>query len=148
MRKVWASGPVFHVEWLFGNGINYILSGKPDFPCFALQINVCITEEKRKKKNAININRHDPRCLSAHMSKNHPPPKTKKKGICISIDKYSKWIPLLYVCVVNTPLTLSYCEYRPSYNPSFSYCIATAYSSPYNLWNDWITLPDSGRMVR
>lgn len=48
------------MEWLFGNGINYILTGKPDFPCFALQINVCITEEKKgEKKNAININRHD-----------------------------------------------------------------------------------------
>lgn len=53
------------MEWLFGNGINYILSGKPDFPCFALQINVCIAEEKRKfeKKKAININRHDPGCV-------------------------------------------------------------------------------------
>lgn len=114
MHKVWVSGPVFHVEWLFGNGINYILTGKPDFPCFALQINVCITEEKRKGKNAININRHDPHCLSAYMFKNHPPPENKK-SICISIKmtSNSKWIPLLYVCIVNMSLTpdLSYCEY-------------------------------------
>lgn len=64
----------------FGNGINYILTGKPDFPCFALQINVCVTEGKRKrKKSAININRHDPGCLSAYMFKNHPPGEKIKK---------------------------------------------------------------------
>lgn len=58
-------GPVFHVEWLFGNGINYILSGESRLPCFALQINVCVcAEEERKfggerggKNKAINKNR-------------------------------------------------------------------------------------------
>lgn len=50
-------GPVFHVEWLFGNGINYILSWKADFSCFALQINVCCLGDKKKK--AININTVD-----------------------------------------------------------------------------------------
>lgn len=29
-------GPVFHVEWLFGNGINYILSGESRLPLLCI----------------------------------------------------------------------------------------------------------------
>lgn len=71
-------GPVFHVERLFGNVINYILTGKPAFSYFALQI-MAIIIKKDKKKKAININRHDPPCLSVNMFKNF------LQIICISI---------------------------------------------------------------
>jgi len=74
VRRVSSVGGLFpQVEWLFGNGINYTLTGKADCPRFALQINVRITEAKRREgggRDAININRHDPQCLSAYMFKN------------------------------------------------------------------------------